>query len=316
MNQYYHFEGPEKKLQITFAPKTSSNKTDYNLLHLPLDTIQNLLKLANCTILSHTKSEHIHAYLLSESSLFIYPHKLVLKTCGTTTLLLVLPKVFQIAKDLNADVKHIEYGHLRYKFPDEQVYPHTSFEQERQYLEKLCGGYVQDKVLGATDGCSWNMLTVDPPSTEGFEPEQGIVVEMAMEGLPADVCALFDRDESCPASRCAKSMTVSSGISALLGDATVDDWAFDPCGYSMNALRDGFYYTVHVTPEDAFSYASFETNDPQFADSKMFEDVLQCFRPAQATSPRHRRTASSGLSTTRGCTRCRCRTSPACRHWS
>ena len=32
----------------------------------------------------------------------------------------------------------------------------------------------------------------------------------------------------------------------------------------MNGLREGFYYTVHVTPEPGFNYSSFETNDPAY----------------------------------------------------
>lgn len=53
---------------------------------------------------------------------------------------------------------------------------------------------------------------------------------------------------------------------------TLDSYAFSPCGYSANALvrtppasaaaggsQEG-YWTVHVTPEEGYSYASFETN--------------------------------------------------------
>ena len=48
-------------------------------------------------------------------------------------------------------------------------------------------------------------------------------------------------------------MTVLSGIGALLPGVKVDNWAFEPCGYSMNGLRGDFYYTVHITPEPGVS---------------------------------------------------------------
>merc|ERR1712238_88545 len=63
----------------------------------------------------------------------------------------------------------------------------------------------------------------------------------------------------------------------------VDDWAFEPCGYSMNGLRDRFYYTIHVTPESGFSYASFETNDPQYREPKWVERIASTFKPTALT---------------------------------
>lgn len=50
------------------------------------------------------------------------------------------------------------------------------------------------------------------------------------------------------------------GISALMPDATLDSFLFTPCGYSANAVQGDRYATIHVTPEEAYSYASFECN--------------------------------------------------------
>jgi len=65
------------------------------------------------------------------------------------------------------------------------------------------------------------------------------------------------------------------GLESLFENTLIDAFAFDPCGYSANAIvaksdqtfieNQGFensmgYWTVHVTPEEDSSYASFETN--------------------------------------------------------
>jgi S-adenosylmethionine decarboxylase len=72
-----------------------------------------------------------------------------------------------------------------------------------------------------------------------------------------------------------------SGIDRLLPLGTVvDSHLFDPCGYSMNGIIEGTdrYVTIHITPEPAFSYVSFETNQDQKCLFEQTIRVLKCFR--------------------------------------
>ena len=32
--------------------------------------------------------------------------------------------------------------------------------------------------------------------------------------------------------------------------AEIDDYVFEPCGYSMNGVEQGTFSTIHITPED------------------------------------------------------------------
>ena len=79
-----YFEGPEKTLEVVFR---SDKGVSEGLRALSRQKIDHLCMKAKCTILSQISNSHMDAYVLSESSLFVYRHRLVMKTCGTTTLL-------------------------------------------------------------------------------------------------------------------------------------------------------------------------------------------------------------------------------------
>ncbi|KAL1511781.1 hypothetical protein AB1Y20_005072 [Prymnesium parvum] len=278
------FEGPEKKLEVFFSTGAHSD----GFRRYGQSTWSDILVAASCSILHCEANQHFDAYLLSESSLFVYPNRVILKTCGTTGLLLVLPKLLTLAKSLGVVIEHVHYGHYRYKFPEQQFFPHGSFEQEEEYLTQIFGS-VESRVLGPSDGRCWYALCTrqqlpeprPPPSTRDGDD----LFEVAMEGLSSSVCKQFV-EASHPGlsgAPLAQHMTAISGIGALLPGVTIDDWAFEPCGYSMNGLRGAFYYTIHITPEEGFSYASFETNDPQYRDPKWVEAITSVFQPSVLT---------------------------------
>ena len=89
----------------------------------------------------------------------------------------------------------------------------------------------------------------------------------------------------------AKEATKLSGIDKIFPNMTVDDFLFEPCGYSMNGiLKDdkmdyglGEYMTIHITPEPEFSYVSFETNVPLESYLDLIKTVLNIFRPGKFT---------------------------------
>ncbi len=75
------FEGCEKRLEIVFSD--TGNKE--GLRRISKEEWNVLLSHAHCTILGDcTKSEALDSYILSESSLFVSPLRVVIKTCGST----------------------------------------------------------------------------------------------------------------------------------------------------------------------------------------------------------------------------------------
>ena len=73
---------------------------------------------------------------------------------------------------------------------------------------------------------------------------------------------------------------------------SMDDYVFEPCGYSMNGINDEHsreYSTVHITPEDEFSYASVELSNVDLMSNARFsvsDFVNKCatvFKPGKMT---------------------------------
>lgn len=181
------FEGPEKLLEVWFAPSPSALPAGANengLLCVPSKTWEEMLQLVHCQVLSVVSSEHMDAYLLSESSMFVFPHKLILKTCGTTTLLLGLRRLLRIAavdagfpfhnvpelKDENAMASpyRVFYSRKNFLFPDKQHGPHRSWNDEVKFLDNLFDGG-SAYLVGKMNGDHW-YLYITTPDTEITPP--------------------------------------------------------------------------------------------------------------------------------------------------
>ena len=85
--QMDYFEGTEKLLEIWFTKSNGKCTLDNDLRNISRECLDYILDLVNCKILSSTRSRDLDSYVLSESSLFVSKNRLLIKTCGTTTLL-------------------------------------------------------------------------------------------------------------------------------------------------------------------------------------------------------------------------------------
>jgi S-adenosylmethionine decarboxylase len=150
-----------------------------------------MLDLVHCKVLSVVESEQVDAYLLSESSMFVFPHKVVLKTCGTTTLLYGLARLLEIAA-LDAGFPHVTadlnaarpaaaapyrvfYSRKNFLFPGEQQGPHRSWTDEVRFLDKLfIGGSAY--LIGKMNGEHW-YLYITGPHTELTPPHSPVDVD-------------------------------------------------------------------------------------------------------------------------------------------
>lgn len=217
----------------------------------------------------------------SESSMFVYPTRIMIKTCGSITLLLGLARLLKIAADHGfPDVVTAFYSRKNFLEPARQLYPHTGFDVEIKYLEDALGpGRAHS--LGRVNGDHWNLFILDPTPAAPPPKQPDHTLEILMHDLDQDAVRHFYRDESFVSSNAS---TIASGIADLVPNAHIDDLVFDPCGYSANALTDEHYFTIHVTPQAEFSYASFETNVLLGKSyNQLISKVLNIFKPGRFT---------------------------------
>ncbi|KAL3959253.1 hypothetical protein ACCO45_007415 [Purpureocillium lilacinum] len=353
------FEGPEKLLEVWFAPSAAtlpSGARPNGLKSVSCETWVGMLDMVNCKILSVLESEAVDAYLLSESSI----------ACSTS-----LPPTRASPFDKAASVDDIRaaaipyrvfYSRKNFLFPDEQRGPHRSWKQEVKYLDdSLEGGgsaymptpeYSVASTGANTPGANLNDETLeilatdlDPENAKQFFLSDASAVatdkmaaearaarQAAMDSLgdlstpPEEVdvfeienCGDSDLDEAkAKLTSATKELTTEEltteghalgtvvsencGLSqvyptSVYPDARVDAYLFSPCGFSANGVipapasaetdqhNSTHYFTVHVTPEPGFSYASFETNVPSGqkgrTTAEIIEHVVDIFRPGR-----------------------------------
>ncbi|CDO92329.1 unnamed protein product [Kluyveromyces dobzhanskii CBS 2104] len=308
------FEGPEKLLEIWFYPqKTEVPHSERSLRSIGHEKWKELLNLVKCEILSTFSTNDIDCFLLSESSMFVFDHKLMLKTCGTTTTLLCLPKLFELIKkelewdfhchdEISGEIKNhpykVFYSRRAFMFPENQSSIHRNWDAEVDYLNQF---FVKGKsyVIGRVDqNDHWNLYVTqtneDLRSGPDNAQEDDFTLEILMTDLSRSQAKQFVTNEPdhVDGHIIGTKMTNKAAIDKIYKfdhDKTSfkqDSFGFQPCGYSCNmAVNDSYYYTIHVTPEEDWSYASFESNvllnkiNADFTQLDVINNVLKVFQP-------------------------------------
>jgi hypothetical protein len=158
------FEGPEKTMEVCFIPGIGDADGLRKLTRKQLDF---LCTEAKCSILSKISSSYMDAYVLSESSLFIYKHRYIMKTCGTTTLLHCLDSLLRFADELKMELMWVGYSRKNLLFPTQQAWPHSNFGDEIEYLNS--NKMLQDRlngvahILGPVTRDHWFVYVADNP---------------------------------------------------------------------------------------------------------------------------------------------------------
>ncbi|XP_029639940.1 S-adenosylmethionine decarboxylase proenzyme 1 isoform X1 [Octopus sinensis] len=265
----HFFEGTEKLLEVWFSPSSDSR----DLRIISRQEWAELLKNVRVEIISYQKDADMDAYVLSESSMFVTKRRFILKTCGTTTLLLAVKPLLKLIKDrCNIDsVDDVFYSRKKFRQPEKQHEIHQRFEDEVSHLDELFNNGVA-YTLGRINKDCWYLYTLDDEKIS--EPDQ--TFELLMWNMDQEKMKIFTKEASSNGSEASQ----KCGIDKLLPNMLIDDYLFEPCGYSMNGILPGGYYiTIHVTPEPQCSYVSFETNVSQESYFELLNKLLDLFKP-------------------------------------
>lgn len=254
------FEGPEKKLEVVVTPGFPALRSFGEGAWI------RIVEAAGARVLSTLRSEQCDAYLLSESSLFVFDDRFVLITCGRTTLVEALPQILEVIPQ--AAIAFLVYERKSEHFPEHQP---TTFREDARRLQRTFAG--RTLRFGHEQGRCVEMFHTIAPYTPGTRSP---TLEVLMHEIDVEVAdhfasGRFPRDTS---------LVASLGIDAVFPGFNTSEHVFKPAGYSLNALKGEEYYTVHVTPEETGSYASFETNHG-LGDrlASLVGSIVEIFRP-------------------------------------
>jgi S-adenosylmethionine decarboxylase len=234
------FEGSEKKIEIIFKPSAP------NLRGLGRAFWEDVVWASGAKILSEVSNEHMDAYLLSESSLFVYDKYLVMITCGRTRLIQAVKKILSVIKPQHIDA--FFYERKNEVFPQ---YQPTDFFEDLRKLNKWFKG--QAMRFGQEDAHHLFLFSTDQDYSPARDDH---TMEILMHGVLPQRIEMFQK-ENVPLAR--NHQREMAKVQSLV-KGQIDDHIFDPCGYSLNAIDGPYYYTIHVTPEKIGNYTSFETD--------------------------------------------------------
>ncbi|MCB0415513.1 MAG: hypothetical protein KDD50_14345 [Bdellovibrionales bacterium] len=252
------FEGSEKKVEVVVNSSQSLLNREESFWH-------KLVNSCGAQIISSIKSNCCKAFLLSESSLFVWKDRIVLITCGVTTL---AHAVEFFIKNLDGSIENIIFERKNEVFPRQQM---TTFNEDVDLITRFTPG--QSFLFGNLEDHHLLLFHKNSP----YVPlDEDVTLEVLMYGIKGRAKKVFE-DENLTANQ----IREFTGVGQIFDGFLIDDYKFEPKGYSLNALKGQFYFTIHVTPQEIGSYVSFETNYKiEGSYSKVVERVIGIFEPS------------------------------------
>lgn len=247
------YEGTEKRLLIC----TKS----LNLFDFDDQFWQQLVVNCGAEILSSIQNTQLKAYLLSESSLFVWQDKLLLITCGNTQL--VKAALFLQQELTKQQISTLIFQRHQALKPQLQS---SNFQQDTLLLEKQFNG--QQQHWG--DDYQGDLFVFGEISEKNITT-QSIYMLHGLNGKLATKLQTETLDK--------QQILEKLKLDVFFDDLIIDHFSFEPKGYSLNAICGENYLAIHLTPEQLSTYLSVETSFPALQCTDFITYLQQLFLP-------------------------------------
>lgn len=253
------FEGSEKKVELITEPTLCSLRS----LGRPFWT--DIVALAKAEIISVISNEQCDAYLLSESSLFVWDKRLVIITCGLSTLV----------DSLIAVMDHICIVNVAF----------VSYQRKNEYLAHLQASTFTDDISLLRQKIPGNACRIGHlDSHHHFIFTSAKVAQLAatdttsellMYHISGQLAQYLISDNQSEEKICQLLQ-----LDTLFVGFDYDCHLFSPLGFSVNGIKGDRYFTIHITPQEQSSYVSVETNvDVNSAVNPIAAQLLALLKP-------------------------------------
>lgn len=260
-----NYDGPEKNLKIILDSHENGSKGS-GLRAIPVESWEMVARAGGAKILSHVSTDFLDAYLLSESSLFVWQDKLVMITCGDTSPVMAVPEIMGFIDKGN--IARLMYS----KKVNNAIHDKTSnFANETGRLEAIFSG--KQYHFGFQDVNQMHFYCSDSDHIK--KDLTGTTLQIYMHDLDNAVMKDFKKSDVLVAFPSGLLPVLRKVIPSMITDSHM----FDPSGFSLNGIYKDQYLTIHVTPGEKCSYVSFETNVYKNDYSGIISDIVSYFNP-------------------------------------
>jgi S-adenosylmethionine decarboxylase len=252
------FEGSEKKLEIII------DEDAVNLLEIKDSFWTDVVKSCRAEIISTISNKYLKAFLLSESSLFVWKDRIVMITCGQTIL---ANSVEYLISELGRDVVDSLIFQRKNEY-DSRLQKSSFLDDVARFQHHFPGKAFR---LGYLDG-HHNYIYHSNGALESSKDDN--TAELLMYHITGDV-----RDILLTPNQSKEVIRDLIKPESLFKGFQIDDFIFEPFGYSLNAINARDYATIHISPQEGTSYISFETNMNSEKTRELLPKIIDIFSP-------------------------------------